>query len=168
MTFRLSVWVFTVMACLVGLCLAPSLLVAQQADQAEDNGATAALAQLLEDDWEWRMDNFPTWATFLGDRRAIDQWEDMSHEAIELRKKHPHELLERLKEIPRDELSEEDQLNYDLFRYNVELDIEGQAFPTELLAIDQLDGPQLRLGQVAEVMPLATVADYENYIARLR
>lgn len=132
------------------------------------NEASQALEKLLDDDWQWRMDNYPTWATYLGDRRGLDRWEDMSREAIDKRKEHPHELLRRLKEINREELPPDDQLNYDLFLYEVKLNIEGQAFPTELLAVDQLNGPQLELGQVAEVMPLATVADYEAYIQRLR
>jgi uncharacterized protein (DUF885 family) len=45
--------------------------------------------------------------------------------------------------------------------------VDGQRFPAELLAIEQLDGPQLAFPQLMGVMPVRTVKDYENYIARL-
>lgn len=54
-----------------------------------------------------------------------------------------------------------------MFEYNVRRAIEGQKYPTELLAIDQLGGPQFDLAFTAEQMPFNTVKDYENYLARL-
>ena len=77
----------------------------------------------------------------------------ISPAAIERRKAHDRDMLARLGGIPRTGLSKQDALSYDLFKREKRLAIEGQQFPTELLALDQLDGPQLMMSQLAEVMP---------------
>ncbi|WP_158545170.1 DUF885 domain-containing protein [Bremerella cremea] len=136
-------------------------------EPAAENSASAKLHALFEEDWQWRMDNYPTWGTALGDKRGNDRWTDMSREAIDLRQKHPHELLEKLKQIDPSQLSGQDLLSYELFEYELNNELAGEKFPAELLALDQLDGPQFRLPQTAEQMPFDTVEDYENYLARL-
>ncbi|MEW4563356.1 DUF885 domain-containing protein [Bremerella sp. JC770] len=134
---------------------------------AEDNPTAKQLHQLFADDWQWRLDNYPTLGTSIGDPRGNDKWTDLSPEAIAEREKHPHALLEQLKQIDASQLTGQDLLSYELFDYNVRRQIEGQKYPTELLAIDQLGGPQFDLAYTAEQMPFQTVKDYENYIARL-
>lgn len=155
-----------VMLTMTTLALTSSLLMGHE--QASENPAATKLHALFAEDWEWRMDNFPTWATALGDRRGNDRWTDMSREAIDLRKKHPHELLEKLKEIDPSQLTGQDLLSYELFEYELNNEIEGEKFPSELFALDQLDGPQFSLAQTAEQMPFDSVEDYENYVARLK
>ncbi|MBI1248978.1 DUF885 family protein [bacterium] len=142
--------------------LAPSLLSAQESTAAEK------LHDLFEEDWQWRLDNYPTMGTSLGDPRGNDRWTDLSRQAIDARDKHPHEMLQKLKRIDAGTLSGQDLLSYELFEYELEAQIEGQKFPTELLAIDQLDGPQFELAQTVERMPFKTLEDYENYLARLK
>ncbi len=134
---------------------------------AEENTASAQLHQLFEEDWQWRLNNYPTMGTSIGDPRGNDKWTDLSREAITERDKHPHELLEKLKQIDASQLNGQDLLSYELFDYNVRRAIDGQKYPTELLAIDQLGGPQFDLAFTAGQMPFHTVEDYENYIARL-
>jgi len=134
---------------------------------AQDDSPAEKLHQIFADDWQWRLNNYPTLGTSVGDPRGNDQWTDMSAAAIAERDKHPHELLEKLQEIDASELTGQDRLSYELFEYNVHREIEGQKYPTELLAIDQLGGPQFDLAFTAEQMPFNTVEDYENYIARL-
>lgn len=155
-----------VMLTMTTLALTSSLLMGHE--PASENPAATKLHALFAEDWEWRMDNFPTWATALGDRRGNDRWTDMSREAIDLRKKHPHELLEKLKEIDPSQLTGQDLLSYELFEYELNNEIEGEKFPSELFALDQLDGPQFSLAQTAEQMPFDSVEDYENYVARLK
>lgn len=155
-----------VMLTMTTVALTSSLLMGHE--PASENPAATQLHALFAEDWEWRMDNFPTWATALGDRRGNDRWTDMSREAIDLRKKHPHELLEKLKEIDPSQLTGQDLLSYELFEYELNNEIEGEKFPSELFALDQLDGPQFSLAQTAEQMPFDSVEDYENYVARLK
>ncbi|HEV2708199.1 MAG TPA: DUF885 domain-containing protein [Pyrinomonadaceae bacterium] len=131
------------------------------------SGATKSLHALFESEWEWTMEQFPTWASSLGDRRWNDLWEDASIEAIERRHQHRLQTLARLKAIDRKALSTADQLNYDLFLKDLEMDIEEHKFRTYLLPINQRGGIQTA-DELAELLRFQTVQDYNDWIARLR
>src|SRR5205085_1730149 len=92
------------------------------------NATSRALQKLLDDEWEWTMRENPTFASTLGDRRYNDRWEDASLESVERQYQHRLETLKRLQTIPRAQLSTADQLNYDLFKKDLDNDIEGHKF----------------------------------------
>jgi uncharacterized protein (DUF885 family) len=125
------------------------------------------LHALFEEDWQWRLEQFPEFATFLGDARYNDRLTDGSFEAIERRKAHEREMLERIRGIDRARLSGEDLLSYDLFLREKELEVEGQRFPTELMPMNQMGGPQLGFPQLVTATPFRDRKDYEDYLARL-
>lgn len=128
----------------------------------------ARLHQLFADQHAWLMRHDPELATFEGYPGYNDRWSDRSPEAIAAAKKHTVELLPRLLAIDRAKLGPDDQLNFDLFRWMVETEIEGNRFPSELLAIDPLGGGvHSEVPQVLESAPARTVKDYEDAIARL-
>jgi uncharacterized protein (DUF885 family) len=95
--------------------------------------AEKALHAIFDAEWEYTMEQNPTWASSLGDRRWNDRWEDLSLEAIAKRQEHARATLETLKKIERPNLSPADQLNYDLFRKELEQDIAGFKFRMHLL-----------------------------------
>jgi uncharacterized protein (DUF885 family) len=123
---------------------------------------------LLEEEWQWGLKEQPLFATFVGDLRYNDQLGDMSLEAIERRKQHARELLERVKGIDRARLSEARQLDYDLFRLSAEQDVESQRFPDDYLQISQLGGIHDMMAQVAQVVPKRNVKDLQDFVKRLR
>ena len=47
---------------------------------ADTNTAGAALHALFDREWEWELTQDPLWASYLGDRRWNDRWEDISAE----------------------------------------------------------------------------------------
>jgi len=134
-------------------------------------GAAAAaakdLAKLFDDEWEWELREFPERATTLGDLRYNDRLTDLSFEAIERRKAHSKEVLARLKKIDRESLSEDDRLSYDVFARDVETEVDGDRFPTELMPINQMDGIQNRFPILTSQTPFRTAKDYRDYLARL-
>ncbi|MEW4453237.1 DUF885 domain-containing protein [Bremerella sp. JC817] len=152
---------------LLALSLIALSVFAPAAAFAEDNSASKQLHALFDEDWEWQLDNHPTMGTWLGDPRGNDRWTDLSREAIDKRKQHPHEMLEKLQTIDASQLTGEDLLSYELFEYDLRRSIDGEKYPSELLAVDQLDGPQFMMAQTATNMPFKTVKDYENYLSRL-
>ncbi|HEX8078517.1 MAG TPA: DUF885 domain-containing protein, partial [Chthoniobacterales bacterium] len=60
-----------------------------------------------------------------------------------------------------------DQLNYDLFKKDLEEDIEGAKFRTYLMPINQRGGVQT-LDELGDRLRFETVKDFEDWIARLR
>ena len=131
-----------------------------------DESSTNALHKIFDADWDYQMEQFPTNASTLGDRRWNDRWEDISLAAIEKRQQHKIDLLAQLKGIDRQKLSTADQLNYDLFIKDLGYDIEEFKFRTYLLPLNQRGGIQSS-DELAELLRFQTVKDYEDWIARL-
>ncbi len=125
------------------------------------------LLRLLQLDWEYTMRESPEFATEVGYAGFNDRWTDNSLEAIARRKRELQAPLKVIQVINRAKLSPAEQLNYDLFRRNLEDAIEGTRFKGEYLAVNQLGGVQQDAAETLEISPRATVKDYENMIARL-
>jgi uncharacterized protein (DUF885 family) len=132
-----------------------------------DNAATRELKKLFDDEWEWTMREYPTFASNLGDRRYNDRWEDESVENIERRQQHRLETLKRLQSIPRAQLRPADQLNYDLFKKDLDDAVGGYKLKLYLLPVNQRGGIQ-SADEIAELLRFQTVKDYEDWIARMR
>jgi uncharacterized protein (DUF885 family) len=141
----------------------------QNRTQSMNNTNTAArsLQKLLDEEWEWTMRENPTWASTLGDRRYNDRWEDVSLENVARGQEHRVEMQKRLQSIERSKLSEADRLNYDLFRKDLENDIEAYKFRLYLLPVTQRGGIQTS-DELTELLRFQTVKDYEDWIARMR
>ncbi len=131
------------------------------------NAATQALHQLFAAEWEYTMQQNPTWASTMGDRRWNDRWDDQSLAAIERRYQHGLAVLEQLKGIDRAQLSPADQLNYDLFQKDYEQDAKMHQYRWYLVPLNQRGGPQTD-NELSDLLRFDTVKDYEDWVARLR
>ena len=129
--------------------------------------ARKKLQALFAEDWQWFVEQFPEAATLLGDNRYNDRLTDLSPEAIERRKAHEREMLDRIQKIDRAGLTGQDIISYDLFLKDKKLNVEGQRWPTEFMPINQMEGVQLTFPQLAASTPFRKVKDYESYLARL-
>ncbi len=145
------------------ICLLPALVLLSTAAIADES---AAFRQLLDDAWEWRMQESPVFASMLGDRRFNDRWGDNSPAAHERRFADEQAFLARLRQIDPSGLDASDQINYDLFRRDLEDNIDGYRFRNYLMPINQRGGVQ-SLESVAERLRLATVQDYEDWLKRM-
>ena len=153
---------------LVGAAFLTAQQLAPGSGEQKPSAETATLHALFDESWEWALREFPTMATYVGDRRYDDRLPDMSVEAIERRKAHTRTLRDRLRAIDRAKLSADDQLNYDLFLRDLELQIEGERFPSDFIVITQMGGIHQQMAQLAQMVPKFTVRDYENFLERLR
>ncbi|HZQ91456.1 MAG TPA: DUF885 domain-containing protein [Terriglobales bacterium] len=153
---------------LIALLILAATALAQPAPAASSVvGAGKRLHAIFDREWEYTMQQNPTWASSLGDRRWNNKWPDASLAAIEARQRHRVALLDELKKFPRAQLSAADQLNYDLFRKQTEEAIEEHGFHWYLAPLYQREGPQLA-DELGDQLRFTTVKDYEDWIARLR
>jgi len=128
---------------------------------------SARFNQLLDLDWEYSNVMFPESATFNGYPGQNDRWTDLSLPSIRAQRAMIRTELNTVRAIDRTRLRPADQLSYDLFKRGLDEALEGQRFPTELMPVDQRNGPQY-LAATLEASPQATVSDYENILTRLR
>jgi len=122
--------------------------------------------RLMDDAWEWQLRENPVFASRLGDRRYNDKWTDFGIDAIERRQQERRELLARLLAIDSSRLDETNRLNYDLFRRDLQNDIDGDRFRTYLMPVSHRGGVQT-LEETAEGLRLQSVRDYEDWLARM-
>ena len=134
--------------------------ISAQADPGED------FVTLLNDAWEWQLNEYPVFASRLGDRRNNDQWTDISLDAIARRYEEERVFLRRLRVIDSSQLSVDDQLNYDLFRRELESSIDAHEFKNYLMPMSQRGGVQ-SLESTAETVRLANVQDYDDWLIRM-
>jgi uncharacterized protein (DUF885 family) len=128
--------------------------------------AAKNLYALFDSEWQWSLENNPTFASYLGDKRYNNRWNDQSIEAIKKRNQHRVETLAKLKQINRAALSDKDKVNYDLFQKDYESATQNYETRLYLLPVNQRGGIQTS-DELAEFLQFQTVKDYEDWIARL-
>ncbi|MDP3295674.1 MAG: DUF885 domain-containing protein [Nevskia sp.] len=125
------------------------------------------LTALLASEWQrWLVDH-PEEASLTGDHRYDDRWTDMSLEAVDARNGNDSAALQKLLELDRERLTPAAQLNFDLYRQQLERELEAYRYRGHLLPINHLGGVQTS-DQLAEALQFETVRDYENWIRRIR
>jgi uncharacterized protein (DUF885 family) len=163
------------LAAAIAACLSmPVAATAAQADATTPaaatptrNAATQALYALFDEEWERGLRENPEEASYNGDKRFNDRWTDMSMAAIQARMDGDRKALQRLRAIDRKALSASDQLNYDVFAWDLEKAVERQKYREYLSPVGHSGGVQTAEG-ISEVLPFATTRDYRDWLARMR
>jgi len=125
------------------------------------------LHQLFDLQWQYTMEEYPEFATYVGWPGQNHRWTDVSLDAIDRRNREMEVPARVLATIDRSALGAEDQLHHDLFRRGVEESLEGRHFRGEYMPINQMQGVQQNVAQTIAMMRVATTSDYEDVVARL-
>jgi len=128
--------------------------------------ATADFNALLDEHWAWTLTNSPVMASMMGDRSRNQDWGDQSLDAIDQRHNETREFLRRTYAIDREVLSVDNQLNYELFRRQLQDDVDGHQFNGDLMPFSHQRGIQT-LDGLTNSLRLSTEQDYDDWIARL-
>jgi uncharacterized protein (DUF885 family) len=124
---------------------------------------------LLDSDWQWRMQQFPEWATIMGDHRYDDKLTDASPEAVERREQHAREHLKALKHVDVDVLTGEDRISYDFALQDAQLAVDWQKYPAmHTRVISAKQGVQLELPYMMNDFPVRSELDARHALARLQ
>ncbi|MBN1903784.1 MAG: DUF885 domain-containing protein [Deltaproteobacteria bacterium] len=133
-----------------------------------DNKEGERFHKFLDDEWRYAMQEYPEWATSVGHKGDNNRWTDISLPAFSRRYAHKKEALERLLKIERAGLDEKERLNYDLYLYDLKLEIDGERFKDRYLRISQMGGIQKSIENTLKRSPAAGLKDYEERLARLK
>jgi uncharacterized protein (DUF885 family) len=136
--------------------------------QASADARLHQLHSLFDEQWEYELRADPEFATALGDKRYNDRLSDHSPEFYQSELQQQHEFLSRFEAIDPAGFPQQDALSRTLMIRQLHQEIEGAQFKSWEMPVNQMGGPHLNLPDLVSLTPFNTVADYENYFARLR
>jgi uncharacterized protein (DUF885 family) len=141
--------------------IAAALLLATSAE-------VTRLHALFDRNWETRLKESPTFATSVGRHEYDDRLPSVTMADLERRQAERKATLKELAKIDRAKLPVAEQVNYDIFKRQVDESIESFDFGDYEMPINADSGFHSGFSRLAKDMPLATVKDYQNYISRLK
>jgi len=138
------------------------------ADAPAGNPQALALHQLFDRAWDRNMRENPIYASDLGDYRYNDKWPDVSIAAIQKYHAEDQQDLVDLLKIDRSALPAQDQVSYDLFKWQLDDGNESYKFHEYLFPLNQLDGIQT-IGDIAtQSLHFEKAKDYQDWLTRLK
>ncbi|MBI1312216.1 DUF885 family protein [bacterium] len=152
--------------CLTVLGISFSVTAGPAVAQTKSESATSAFHQLLDDEWDRRLTQDPTFASWLGDKRFNNRWQDVSLDAIRQRHEQDQAVLEKLKQTDETQFKGQDRISFELFRREYQDRVDGFRFGWYLVPLNQRGGIQDE-NSLADAMSFSAVRDYEDWIARL-
>jgi uncharacterized protein (DUF885 family) len=129
---------------------------------------TARLHDLFDREWRYRLQEDPLFATSVGVHDFDDRLPSQSIADQKRRAAADRVFLEELEGIDRAKLSSEDRLNAEIFESQLRDGLASFEFGEYQIPLNADSGFQSEFARLADVVPLATVKDYESYTARLR
>lgn len=134
----------------------------------ERTGEAARLHDLFDREWELRLRESPLFATSVGRHEYNDRLPAMTLADLQRRVQASRTFLAELDRIDRAKLPPEDQVNADIFRRQLEERMAAFELEEYQMPFNADSGFHTGFARLPDEVPLATVKDYENYIARLR
>jgi uncharacterized protein (DUF885 family) len=159
-----------VLVCLT--LLAPLLLASPASAQPGDQDATADAASRLHDlfdrEWELRLKENPFLATSVGRHEYNHLLPSVAAEDRARRAEVTRDFLDELSTIDRSALDTKDRVSHDIFRTQLEDRITSFEFGAYQIPINADSGFHIGFARLPDDVPLSSVGDYQDYIARLR
>jgi uncharacterized protein (DUF885 family) len=146
-----------------------------QSSSAQSSGSPAVsvdsrrqqLVSLFDEEWQYELRTNPEWATMLGDHRYNDRLSDNSPEFFCADTDQRQRFLTRFRAIDPAGFSRQDALSRELMIRQLQQQIEGAQFKNWEMPVNQMGGLHLELADLVALTSFNTVADYDNYLARL-
>ncbi|MEJ6981122.1 DUF885 domain-containing protein [Pedobacter sp. P351] len=137
----------------------------------EEKAEMKEITKLFEKYWEERSQFFPLEATQQGDNRynAVlrnDQTKGFRDSLAVFYQTY----LKELSEVNREELNDNDKISYDIFQYEMNIQLEGLKTNQWMIPFQQFWGLPLTMGQLGSgesYQPFKTPEDYKNWLARI-
>jgi len=125
------------------------------------------LARLMDEHWQWTLEQSPTLATSVGDHRYDDRLGDPSIAAMDRRATQEQAFLTRLDAIPEAGLDDTGKVNRQILHRLLSDDVEGNRFGQRLMVFTSYYSPWQGIAGLGEDTAFRGKADYENYLRRL-
>ncbi|HKS04648.1 MAG TPA: DUF885 family protein, partial [Chthoniobacterales bacterium] len=139
------------------LCCAPCF--------AKEQSAGEQLRAIYTEEWKWRLEQFPG---LEGVEKPVpDRLPKVDPATQEMRLRYWQDVLHKLDGVPRAQLSSEEQINYDVYRPEIENFVADQKFRDFEMPANSDSAFWSDLSYTAR-RPFKTLTDYRNWIAQMR
>lgn len=136
----------------------------------ESNNSSQELAVLFEKYYEERLRLFPLEATAIGDTRYNDLLPiDFTDGYRSKLSDFYNRYLAEINKYEREELNEKDKLSFDVFNYEMKMNLEGLGFQDNYIPFNQFYALPLTMAQLGSGVgnqPFKTVKDYDDWAKR--
>jgi len=122
---------------------------------------------LFEEQYESDLKAHPETATAFGDYRYNDQLNDVSLSAANSQHERDVAFLKRLNAFSTTGFPEQDALSHQVMARSLEQRIADYGFKEYEMPVNQMSGPHTHLADLPLAVPLDTLQQYQDYIARL-
>ena len=129
------------------------------------HGADAQLQAIYNSEWKWRSDQQP--GDEDANRPIADRLPRVDSATQEMRLRYWEDVDRRLARIPRAKLSPREQLNYDIYRAQIEVLIANQRFRDFEMPANSDTSFWTDLGYTAR-RPFRRLEDYQHWLGQLR
>ena len=138
----------------------------------QHNAKNTELAALMDKYYEERLQLFPLEATSIGDDRYNDKlYADFTDSYRKKIKAFFSTYLVYAEKFDLKTLNENDKLSHEIFKHELEINIEGLGFSDNYMPANQFYGLPISLGQLGSGegnQPFKTVKDYNNWLLRMK
>jgi uncharacterized protein (DUF885 family) len=143
----------------------PADAAAKKHAHAAANTADAQFRKIYETEWKWREEQFADDEN--GQKPVVDHLPKVDPASQEARLHYWEDVLKKVEAIPRAKLSHDEQINYDVYKPQIEVLIASQRFRDYEMPANSDTTFWTDLGYTAR-KPFKQLADYQNWIAQMR
>ena len=130
------------------------------------NDENEKFTQYLEYDWEETLINNPLFASYTGDKRFNDKINPITIDQFNKDRDNDLESLAKLNNINPEKLTEDNKLNYNLKKFDIESDLNLSQFPIYYLRLNQRGGIQ-SFYETGNRLVYQSKKDYYDWLSRL-
>lgn len=130
--------------------------------------ARSTFRETWQDEWEWRLQQMPLLATSVGVHTYDDRLGDVSPAAQQVRLARWRKVLAALDRIRREELDGTAQVDYAIYRAQIESFIAGIELGSPEMPMNSDSAFWTDLALLPRMQPMRGAVDARRYIARLR
>ena len=121
---------------------------------------------LLDSEWSKVINDNPVYASSMGDLSRNTEWPDTSVKKIYSDHQHQLDVLSRLDGLDISNFSEDNKVNYKLFKQEYKNSTESHAYKTFLIPFSHRGGIQLQ-HETISIVPLRNKQHYLDWIERI-
>ena len=130
------------------------------------SASESALSTIIDEHWQWVLEQYPERRLEYGARSGNNQWTDMSPEAFQRRYDDEGQFVQRLEQLEPATLTSDEQINRAMLLRQLRDNRTEFEDGLHLIALNMRSGPQHRHSMI-DYLPMDSEQDYQDWLARL-